>query len=259
MTPGFRKHTAISAQSQRRARSASGSLIVESACGTVVFVIAAVSLIMGFINVFSFINNYQKVQIAANAAAQVANNSRFWLGTYRPDFNPQTSRENSIAAANAVLSAMGLPPATVEVFEPATQGQSNTGFNGFVVSHVKITVPGLEFPFANALGFPPLFNITADGYSAAASYTPYAACTLGIKSADGTSRRRIQIPVLGYGNQPIGGEATNASIGGSGSAVAGGTYFGSEVDLPGATVTNDRLTVVDTRSNPNSFSALSFR
>lgn len=247
------------ALTNRRSRSTTGSVLVESACGTVVFVITAVALIMGFINVFAFINNYQKVQIAANAAAQVANNSRFWLGTYRPDFNQSSSRENSIAAANAVLNAMGLPPCTVEVFEPATQGRSATGFNGFVVSHVKITVPSLQFPFANAIGFPALFNITADGYSAATSYTPYAACTLGVRSADGSSRRRIQIPVIGYGNQPIGGAATNASIGGSGSAVAGGTYFGSEVDLPGATVTNDRLTVVDTRSNPNSFSALSFR
>jgi hypothetical protein len=239
-------------------RSAKGSMLIESACGTIVFVIVAVALIAGGINIYSFIVNSQKVQIAANAAAQVANNARFWLGTYRPNFRADDAQTNATAAANAILAEAGLPACTVELFEPAIQGNSSTGYNGFVVSHVRLSVPGLQFPFANTIGFPSVFNVTADGYSAATSFTPYAACTLGIPRADGRGRRRIQIPVIGYGNQITGEEATNGTSGGSGSAVAGGTYFGSEVDLPGATVTNDRLVIVDTRTTPNTFSAQSF-
>lgn len=240
-------------------RAARGSVLVESACGTAVFALVAVAIIIGSINLFTYILNYQKVQLAANAAAQVAGNGRFWLGTFRPNYNPTNARENAAAAANSVLAQIGLPNCTIEEFEPSIQGRSGTGYNGFIVSHVKISVPGLQFPYANALGFPAVFSINADGYSAESSFTPYAACTFGVRSADGSSRRRIQIPVIGFGNQLNGQAATNANPGGSGSAVAGGTYFAAEVDLVGATVTNDRLNIVDTNTQPNTFSALQFR
>jgi hypothetical protein len=251
----------------RTRRNPNGSLLVEGVAGTLVFVIVATFIIMGCVNLFYLMANYQKVQMAANAAAQVCNNNRFWLGTYRNDWDEAKARDNSEAAANTILNSMGLPNCTITRFDPSITGSGSAGYQGFICSHVEIAVGGFHFPYAKALGFSNLTSIKADGYSAASSCTPYATATIGFTpqgQADqygrplaGAITRRIQVPVIGFNSQTSSGQMIQPALGANGSAVGGGSYISAEVRSYGS-ITGDCLTKVNTSTQPNTFTTTPF-
>jgi hypothetical protein len=240
---------------QKQTRTRQGQAIIESTCGLIVFLMVAIGLALGLLDVYAIMVNSQKVKLAADAAAKVANDGRFWLGTYRNDFDANASRQRAEATANYVLHAQGLPNCELLVFEPGLPVQENGSY--FVCSHVRIKVPGLRLPFI-AAGIPGVIDLTCDSYNAESSFTPYAAMVVGFANIGETDpygrpvstqqlTRRIQVPVIGYGNQDANGGLSSSPVGGSGSAVPGGRYVGTECRVYGA-LSSDTLTVHDVSS-----------
>ncbi len=237
--------------SRMRTRRSGGQGLIEGTCGSVIVMSVFVAMTVLGVNVYSVMVNQSKVQKAADIAARIVNESRFWLGTYRNDFSASDARARAQFAADSVLNLMGLPSAEIVEFDPGTFIQDGT--SGFVSTHIKLRVRALRMPYRTA-GFPASLDMTADGYSAASSYTPYAACVMGFTApsqADpfgrpnlGSTTRRIQVPVIGYDQQFPGGAVVPPSHGqgANGSAVRGGAYIGCETRCFGYA---DDLTRVD--------------
>lgn len=255
----------LTANNNRRIRSTSGQGLIESSCGLIIFLMVAIGLFLGFLDVYAVMVNTQKVKLAADSAAKVCNDGRFWLGTYRPDFNSEAAQARATATANYILRAQGLGDCQVLAFEPGNPVRENGQY--FVCSHIRIRVPGLRLPFA-AVGIPGVIDLTADGYSAESSFTPYATMVFGftdIGQTDAFGRpsnprnltRRIQLPVIGYGSQTGDGGLSGARNGTSGSAVPGGRYVGAEARIYGA-LSGDTLTQHDVSSGSDVQTPLSW-
>ncbi len=181
-------------------RVSQGQGLIESACGTIMFVMVFVLLVAFALNFYFSLVAHEKMRIVAMECARVVDSKRYWLGMERPDVDPAAVETSAHNLANSLCSKLGLPqPSNVDFKMEKDATDTSVTF-----TTCTVTCNSIPLPYGFTKVFPNILSVSETGVSGNMALNPYSMlyveCPLAGKDLKGGAlggRAAFLLPMYG--------------------------------------------------------------
>ncbi len=178
----------------RQVRAEHGQGLIEGVCGSVVFTMVFVALVMAGINIFAIFSYDAALKTVAQTAADAADGHKYFLGMKRPEFDYYKGQDKARTLALAVASTLGLSLAPQDITFDTIQAPGFAKGMG-EITKCTVVLKQIKLPYTGG-AFPSLIKREAVGVSASMAIGPVVLSEINFPT-DGGGRMTLRLPAYG--------------------------------------------------------------